>query len=209
MLTHTDVWQAIDSLAASHGCSVSALARRAGLDPTTFNKSKRISPQGKPRWPSTESLSKILEATGDSLSDFVRLTGQRQSSHGGRRVMVSGLAQAGSAARLDGHRPRRMARKAVLLPDLDDPSVFALEISGDSMTPVYRDGDVIVLSPSAPIRRGDRVVVKTHGGEIIAKQLVMQTSRRVRLQPLNPASPGRELRRNEIAWMARVIWSSQ
>ena len=208
MLTHTAVWQAIDSLAAKHGCSVSALARRAGLDPTTFNKSKRISPQGKPRWPSTESLSKILDATGDSLSDFVRLTGEKPARSSGRRVMVSGLAQAGTAPALDG-RPRRTARKAVVLPDLDDPSVFALEISGDSMTPVYRDGDVIVLSPSAPVRRGDRVVVKTHGGEIIAKQLAMQTSRRIRLESLNPNSPARELRRSEVAWMARIIWSTQ
>jgi phage repressor protein C with HTH and peptisase S24 domain len=73
-LTHANVWRAIDRLAAKHGMSVSALARRAGLDPTTFNPSKRHSPDGKPRWPSTETISKIIAATGDTLTGFISLT---------------------------------------------------------------------------------------------------------------------------------------
>ncbi len=71
MLTHSSIWSAIDALATEHGLSVSGLARRAGLDPTTFNKSKRISRDGKPRWPSTESVAKILNATGATLPDLV------------------------------------------------------------------------------------------------------------------------------------------
>jgi phage repressor protein C with HTH and peptisase S24 domain len=66
-LTHSNVWRAIDLLAAKYRMSVSGLARRAGLDPTTFNPSKRISPDGKPRWPSTETIAKILATTGEPL----------------------------------------------------------------------------------------------------------------------------------------------
>lgn len=209
MLTHTDVWHAIDGLAATHGCSVSALAKRAGLDPTTFNKSKRISPQGKPRWPSTESLAKILEATGDSLSDFVRLAGGEKPGSQGRRIPVAGFAELGMLSALDGRTSRQSARRTVVLPDLDEPDVIALEIGGDAMMPVYRDGDIIVVSVQAPIRRGDRVVVKTQEGEVIAKELALQTSRRIRLEPLDSISGARELRRSEIAWMARIVWSSQ
>ena len=43
MLTHKQVWSALDALAERHSMSVSALAKIAGLDPTTFNKSKRES----------------------------------------------------------------------------------------------------------------------------------------------------------------------
>jgi len=68
MLKHADVWRAIDRLAQKHGMSASGLARRSGLDPTTFNKSKRITKEGKQRWPSTESIAKVLTATGDSLA---------------------------------------------------------------------------------------------------------------------------------------------
>ena len=73
MLTHAQVWSAIDRLAARAGLSASGLARRAGLDPTTFNKSKRITPAGRARWPSTESIAKALAATGTPIDVFVEL----------------------------------------------------------------------------------------------------------------------------------------
>src|ERR1700692_5153386 len=73
MLTHAQVWSAIDRLAARAGLSASGPARRAGLDPTTFNKSKRITAAGRARWPSTESISKALAATGTSIETFVGL----------------------------------------------------------------------------------------------------------------------------------------
>ena len=76
MLTHNQIWGAIDALAARHGLSPSGLAKLAGLDPTTFNKSKRGGANGKLRWPSTESVSKVLSATGASLDEFVTLVGR-------------------------------------------------------------------------------------------------------------------------------------
>src|SRR5215211_2690910 len=67
MLTHADIWNAVDRLAARAGLSASGLAKKAGLDPTTFNKSKRITPEGRPRWPSTESVAKSLAATNTTV----------------------------------------------------------------------------------------------------------------------------------------------
>src|SRR5262245_19436257 len=72
-LTHAQIWGALDRLAARAGLSASGLAKKAGLDPTTFNKSKRITPDGRPRWPSTESVAKSLAATGCSVEAFVSL----------------------------------------------------------------------------------------------------------------------------------------
>ena len=73
MFTHAQIWQGIDRLAQSRNLSASGLAKRAGLDPTSFNKSKRISPDGKPRWPSTESVAKVLAVTDATMSDFIAL----------------------------------------------------------------------------------------------------------------------------------------
>lgn len=73
MLTHEQIWKALDRLAQSNGYSSSGLAKKAGLDPTSFNKSKRHSPDGKPRWPSTESISKVLAVTGATMSDLMDL----------------------------------------------------------------------------------------------------------------------------------------
>jgi len=73
MFSHKDIWQAIDALARIHGLSTSALAKRAGLDATSFNKSKRVTASGRPRWPSSESLSKVLACTSTSLDEFTAL----------------------------------------------------------------------------------------------------------------------------------------
>ena len=194
-MKHEDIWRAIDTLAAEQGLSASGLARRAGLDPTTFNPSKRHMPDGRARWPSTESLAKVLAATGADLSEFTALVlGARALPAAARpvsrRVPLIGFAQAGGDGFFDdGGYPVGAGWDEVSLPEIADPNAYALEISGDSMEPVFRDGDLVIVSPNAPIRRGDRVVVRTRGGEVMAKELQRRSARRVELRSLNPAHP--------------------
>jgi len=210
MLKHADVWRAIDRMAAKHGMSASGLARRSGLDPTTFNKSKRITKEGKQRWPSTESVSKVLAATGDSLAEFVAQMGEDNASVLAQRVPVIGYAQAGDNGYFDdAGYPTGSGWDEVLFPQISDLHAFALEISGTSMEPIYHDGDTIVVSPAAGIRRGDRVVVKTKDGEVMAKELTRQSARKVELSSLNRDHPDRSLDIEEIDWMARIVWASQ
>lgn len=210
MLKHADIWRAIDRLAQTHGLSASGLARKAGLDPTTFNRSKRTSTDGKLRWPSTESIAKILEATGSSFAEFVGLTSETPTRAQMQRIPVIGYAQAGSAGFFDdAGYPVGSGWDELAFPHIGDPHAYALEVSGDSMDPVYRDGDIIVVSPSTSIRRGDRVVVRTRAGEVMAKLLARQTATRIELQSINPLHEGRMLAMEEIAWMARIIWASQ
>jgi phage repressor protein C with HTH and peptisase S24 domain len=77
-LTHERLWAALDTLAARAGLSPSALALRAGLDATAFNKSKRFAEGGRPRWPSTESIAKALAATGVSFREFAEIAEERR-----------------------------------------------------------------------------------------------------------------------------------
>ena len=72
MFTHAQVWSAIDGLAREHSMSASGLARKAGLDATSFNRSKRINSQGRERWPSMESVAKVLAVTGEPLEQFAK-----------------------------------------------------------------------------------------------------------------------------------------
>ena len=82
-MRHADIWRAIDGLAAANGLSPSALARRAGLDATAFNPSKRQSKDGRPRWPSTESIARALDAVDATFDDFADfLAGRRAARHG-------------------------------------------------------------------------------------------------------------------------------
>ncbi|WP_144299992.1 S24 family peptidase [Elioraea rosea] len=215
-MRHDDIWRALDALAAEHGLTASGLARKAGLDPTTFNKSKRLTGEGKPRWPSTESVSKVLDAVGAPLERLTELiTGnavapRRASAAPQRRIPLIGLAQAGAEGYFDeAGYPVGGSWDEIDLPSVADPHAYAVEISGDSMEPVYRDGDIVIVSPAAPTRRGDRVVVRTNEGEVLAKELVRRSARRIELASLNPAFPDRGFDIDEVNWIARIIWASQ
>ncbi len=209
-LTHDQVWSAIDVLAQRHDMTPSALARKAGLDATTFNKSKRTSADGRLRWPSTESISKILDATGASVDEFLSLVASRAAAPMRRTIPMIGMAQAGSGGFFDdGGFPVGTGWDEVNFPNVPDEHSYALEISGDSMQPVYRDGDTIIVSPAAQIRRGDRVVVKTTEGEVLAKELRRRTARVIELKSLNPEHEDRILNEEQVQWVARIMWSSQ
>jgi phage repressor protein C with HTH and peptisase S24 domain len=211
VLSHARIWGAIDRLAATHGLSASALARRAGLDPTTFNRSKRIAGDGRPRWPSTESIAKILAATQTDVDLFLTLedaTPTRRTS-AGSGIPVLGLAQAGAGGYFDDSGfPAGYGWDKIAFPG-DDGNVFALEVNGDSMMPLYRDGDTIIVVRDAPCRRGDRVVIKPHNGEVMAKILQRRTTRSIEVASLNPDHPIRILTFEDVEWMARIVWASQ
>ena len=208
MLTHDQIWTALDRLAGRAGLSASGLAKKSGLDPTTFNKSKRITPDGRERWPSTESVAKALAATNSSVEAFVQLIGD--SARTVQAVPLLSLAQAASGGQFDDHgHPTGKGLDEVSLPAVNDEHAYALEISGDQMKPVYRDGDVIVVSPATPIRRGDRVVVKARAGEVMVKELKRRTAKTLELQSLNPAQADRTLAASDVEWIARIVWARQ
>lgn len=208
MLTHDQIWTALDRLAERAGLTTSALAKRAGLDPTTFNKSKRVTADGRERWPSTESVAKSLTATHTSIDTFVQLIGDNTRTV--QSVPLLGFARAAAGGHFDasGH-PAGKGWDTMGLPAVNDEHTYALEISGDAMKPAYRDGDVVLVSPGTPIRRGDRVVVKTAGGELMVKELKRRTARTVELQSLDPDHADRTLAAGEVEWIARIVWASQ
>lgn len=212
MLSHTDIWSAIDSLAERHGLSTSALARTAGLDATAFNKSKRVNRDGRERWPSTESIAKVLEATGETMDVF--LSGGsayvQMPATGRPSVPLLGLAQAGSGGFFDSAGfPAGQGWDEVPLPSSPEDGSYALEVTGDSMLPLYRDGDIIVVSPTAQTRRGDRVVVRTKDGEVLVKILHRQTPKQVELHSLNESHAPRVIEMRDIEGMGRIVWASQ
>jgi len=209
MLTHGQIWTALDRLAARSGLSASGLAKRAGLDPTTFNRSKRITPDGRARWPSTESIAKALAATGTNVEAFVELitdTARKPT----QAIPVIGLHEAGRAGAFDERgSPTGKAWDELPFPAISDEHAFALEIAGDALQPLYRDGDTIVVSPSSPARRGDRLIVKLKSGELLAKELKRKTPKTIELTSLNSEPDKRVLAVADVLWLARIVWASQ
>jgi phage repressor protein C with HTH and peptisase S24 domain len=217
MLSHERVWAAIDALAARYSLSASGLAKRAGLDSTAFNKSKRQSADGRPRWPSTESLAKIIEATNSSLDEFFALI-EGKPAHSAVKLLPAqastvpliGFAQAGAGGFFDDAGfPAGQGWDLIELPASAGEGSYALEVQGDSMLPLYRHGDMLVVQPNAVVRKGDRVVVKTTSGEVMAKVLERRTPTAIELVSLNPDHPQRRLAASEVEWLARIVWASQ
>jgi hypothetical protein len=116
MIRHEHIWRAVDHLAAEKGMSVSALARTAGLDPTIFNRSKRHSARiGKARWLSTESVAKVLNATGGSLTHFGALADEASLAGGPAGSAPSNVAKydcGGKAGAVTALRYRAEAARA-------------------------------------------------------------------------------------------------
>lgn len=207
-LSHAKLWKALDNLARREGLSASALARRAGLDATAFNPSKRFGPGDppRPRWPSTESLNAVLAVTGASLAQFASLADDDAPP----TIPLLGLAQAGQAGFFDdAGLPVAEGWDQTDLPRASD-TLFSLRITGDSMTPLYREGDRVIVDRAAvDVRRGDRVVVRTTDGETLAKEISGLTAKQVTLASINSAYPPRVIPRADIDWMARIQWVSQ
>lgn len=218
---HQDIWRAIDLLAESHGLSASGLAKLAGLDPTSFNPSKRSTTDGRARWPSTETLAKIFQVTGEEferLPDYIRgdvshlsESGPRVRMGGMQKIPLIGCAQAGQEGYFDDAGfPVGSGWEMIEFPKMNNPSVYALEVSGESMEPLYRDGDILLVTPHADnLRRGDRVVVKTREGEVMAKQLNRLTQGQITLKSLNSEFDDIILPREAVQWVARILWVSQ
>lgn len=217
MLAHEEVWSAIDALAERNGLSPSGLARRSGLDPTTFNKSKRFAPDGRPRWPSTESIAKILAATETSVQDFfgaarpAASAPARQADVPGLFVPLLGEAHAGFD--LPGVLPQEALpphpARVIQFPDRRHEPLYALAVVGDSMQPLYRDGDVLFVSPNASMKPGDRVVVKLRESQLAVKILSDKADGRFRFHAVNPQHTDAWFTTDDVEWMAKIVYATQ
>ncbi|MDQ8029291.1 MAG: helix-turn-helix transcriptional regulator [Brevundimonas sp.] len=150
----------------------------------------------------------MLEVCGLSLADFATLA--RDDADRLETIPLLGMAQAGQDGFFDdAGLPVGEGWEQTELPRASD-SLLSLRIVGDSMAPVYRAGDkVIVDREASEIRRGDRVVVRTTGGETLAKEIAALTPKSVTLASVNPAYAPRALDRADILWMGRILWASQ
>jgi phage repressor protein C with HTH and peptisase S24 domain len=127
-----------------------------------------------------------------------------------KTVPLIALAQAGEAGYFDASGfPTGLGWEEIRFPAINDEHAYALEISGDSMAPIYKEGTLVIVSPAASIRRGDRVVVKTIDSEVLVNELKRRTARTIELRSIDPGHSERTLPVREVSWIARIVWASQ
>jgi phage repressor protein C with HTH and peptisase S24 domain len=208
-LSHGDIWAAIDAVAQKAGLSASGLARRAGLDPTTFNRSKRMSADGRLRWPSTESIAKVLEATGTNLDEFMGLLQEAGTQKPSRMIPLIGFAEASAQAAFDPQaQPTGEWWDGLPFPDADGSHVYALEMTGQEGGHRYRFGDVLIVSSNATLRRGDRIVIHCRDHRLFVGELVRQSARNLDFTCFADEAL-HSLPLSDIAFVSRILWAAQ
>ena len=202
-MQHGDVWRGLDLLARNHGLSTSGLAKLAGLDATAFNKSKRVPKDGRPRWPSTESISRVLDAVGVDFVEFAHLVTRQ---HGLILPLVP-QSDANLNIVLDqAGRPVRAGSGMIRIPkEGSENDLFVLEVGSEGLGPAYRSGDHLMLSCVSPIRQGDRVIFKPIKGEIMAKVLGPRSETHFEVRPIFEDGEPQTFANNEVSWISRVL----
>ena len=220
MFSHDRIWAAIDRLAEAQGYSTSGLAKRAGLDPTSFNRSKRFTPEGKPRWPSTESISRVLSVTGATLTEFMSLadpqaaTARQESGDSNETMFIQApLRRFAAQDMVDATgQPIKAVWDNAPLPapfNGDTRNICALLVDDASWHTVYRTGDMLLCAPDAPLRTGDRAAVLRITGGIWLCDVTESDGITLALQSLSVEKTTFHLRRDQLRWAARIIWASQ
>lgn len=203
MLSHDAIWQAIDRLAKKHNLSPSGLARMAGLDATVFNPSKRIKSDGRPRWPSTESISKILQVTNTSpwlffLPPFEEL----------EITVASDRAPVGSAMRetksLDmvknWDEEKRFASKRA------SSSLQLIELGHSDLSPLYDQGDLLLICIDWPLEANDMVAIYPIDGKMMIYRFREEGLTHLHLTDSMGDQKRLLLQKSQLSWWAKILW---
>jgi len=216
MFSHDDIWMAIDSLANDYGYSTSGLAKKAGLDPTAFNRSKRMSPEGKPRWPSTESVAKILAVTNVTMVDFMTYihieTPLPKAQTQAHTIPILPLSLANDTTHFtaEGY-PHGTGWNTLSCPDFmgQNQSLYALKIDSDRYQPLCRKGDILILTPQSSPRQGDRVIIQAKERAILIGDIKNTSGETLDILPCTAIQNEHSLPLNDIDWVARILWIRQ
>ncbi|MCL2672816.1 MAG: helix-turn-helix transcriptional regulator [Alphaproteobacteria bacterium] len=211
-LTHREIWTAIDRLAARNDLSTSGLAIKAGLNPTTFNPSKRVNRSGRQRWPSTESVHKILEISGTSAVEFLGLVenGDNAGLAGMASIPLGSFEQHTTRVQFNekGKPLKSSGWDAITFPGQLPDDLFALEITGKEYSPILLEGDRLIASAKLAPRRGDRVIVATLNDQIILGIFTRATTSSVEFTDLS-TQRNYSMPVASVRWIARILWIGQ
>ena len=210
-MRYEQIWNAVDKLAKQNGLSPSGLAKKAGLDSTTFNKSKRVRADGKKRWPSLDSINKVLEVCNLSFEEFYKLTKENTASKEIELTNPIPYAKYSSLKKLEKIEKSIIdtsSWKKVSFPDSAE-NLYAIDIDVVKFAPIYRFGSVLIASKNSEIRRGDRIIIINNSGEIMINEFLKRTAGSIILADLTDSSKEQEVLIKNIKLINRIVWASQ
>lgn len=206
-MKYENVWDAVDKLAEIHGLSPSGLAKLAGLDATTFNKSKRIRPDGKKRWPSLDSINRLLEIFNISFEQFYALSSGNEDKENGSIPFIK-FSELFKHITPDMQKILTSDWNKVLFPDFKE-TLYAVEIDNDAFAPLYRIGSLLIVSENSDIRKGDRVIIYLKNGDVKISEFTRRTPSKLVVSNINCPDTDENIAIADICLLNRIVWASQ
>lgn len=109
--------------------------------------------------------------------------------------------------------PPSVADEYVGCPDVHDRTAFAARVHGDSMTPKYREGDIVIFSPAAAPRSGDDCFIRFEGGQTTFKRVFFESDEKgqsvIRLQPRNEKYRPQTVKSEEVTGLYKAMFRYQ
>jgi len=207
-MQYEKVWDAVDKLARLNGMSPSGLARKAGLDATTFNKSKRVRADGKKRWPSLDSINKILIACNISFDQFYNLIEDDFHPDSLNEIPCISFTQLETGALISDGVMDTENWNRIHFPE-NTVSMYAVGIDVSDYDPVYRKGSKIIAAKNSEIRQGDRIIVFFKDREATIREFVHRTASTLVLGDVT--NPENKISANitDIEMVNRILWAEQ
>ncbi len=204
-----EIWNAIDKLAKINNMSPSAMAKKAGLNSTTFNKSKRIGPDGKKRWPSFESINKLIVAFNISLLDFYNIANPKNPN---QNTLWPNLLPVCNYSNL---KNEKIEQNTFVTSDWPktafpgrDENLYMLELDISNFEPFYNNGSNLIISKHTDIRKNDMVIIISKNGTVTIGKFFRQTMEYIELLPINAKASAKQSL-SKIKMINRIVWASQ
>src|SRR4051812_23088849 len=109
--------------------------------------------------------------------------------------------------------PPRVADQYVGCPDVSDNDAFAARVHGDSMTPKYREGDIVIFSPAANPKDGDDCFVRFEDGHTTFKRVFFESGEggtgTIRLQPRNEKYRPQTVPSEQVSGLYKAMYRYQ
>ena len=113
----------------------------------------------------------------------------------------------------DMNYPRGVADEYVGCPDVHDKDAFGCRVHGDSMTPKYREGDIVIFSPALAPRDGDDCFVRFDDGHTTFKRVFFETAEDgtpvIRLQPRNEKYRPQVIAGEKVSGLYKAMYKYQ
>lgn len=197
-MKYKNIWDAVDKLAEVNGLSPSGLAKKAGLDSTTFNKSKRVRTDGKNRFPSLDSIYKITSACNVSFDDFMAMTENEVKIEPSNSIAYIKYSNGKSVA---------LTGNALMQFPESKNDIYAMQI--DSKTTIYEENSIIIISKNSDIRTGDRIAIFTNDKKIHLGKFIRKTQKEIEIFGLNINDEQINIDIKKIMKIDRILWASQ